>query len=64
MVLIVNGNDYAYELEKLTSCFFQEEAVKVLINGKLKDGGEPSSDILNELPSVCVSTESLSLIHI
>lgn len=45
MVLIVNGNDYAYELEKLTSCFFQEEAVKVIIDGKLKDGEEPAPEI-------------------
>ncbi len=55
MVLIVDGNDYAYELEKLTSCFYQEEAVKVIIDGKMKDGTEPSSDILNELPSISAS---------
>lgn len=59
MVLIVNGNDYAYELEKLTSCFFQEEAVKVIIDGKLKDGEEPAPEILNDLPSVEVTTETI-----
>ncbi|MBQ0135909.1 MAG: coproporphyrinogen dehydrogenase HemZ [Oscillospiraceae bacterium] len=58
MVLIVNGNDYAYELEKLTSSFYKEEAVKVIINGAMKDGTEPSSEMLSELPSVEIKTES------
>lgn len=40
MVLVVNGNFFAYELEKLTSSFFPEEHVTVVIDGKMKDGSE------------------------
>ena len=44
MVLVVRNNPYAYELEKLTSSFFPEEHVIVVIDGKFKDGSEPVLD--------------------
>ena len=52
MVLVVKNNDYAYELEKLTSSFFPEEHITVIIDGKLKDGSEP--DISNETRVITV----------
>ncbi|MBQ1896038.1 MAG: hypothetical protein II162_04425, partial [Clostridia bacterium] len=54
MVLAVNGNTYAYELEKLTSCFFPEEHVTVLIDGLLKDGSEPGDEVLKDAGKVTV----------
>jgi oxygen-independent coproporphyrinogen-3 oxidase len=54
MVLAVNGNSYAYELEKLTSCFFPEEHVTVLIDGLLKDGSKPGDEALGAAEKVTV----------
>ena len=46
MVLAVNLSEYMYELEKLTTAFYPEEHVDVLVDGRFKDGSEPPEDIL------------------
>lgn len=44
MVLSLKGCEFAYELEKLTACFFPDEHVDVLIDGKHKDGSISSEN--------------------
>ena len=54
MVLNITGQDFAYELEKLSASFFPEEHIYVIINGKTKDGTD--AEIRNDTHNVSVVT--------
>lgn len=54
MVLNLIGQDFAYELEKLSASFFPEEHIYVSINGKTKDGSEAL--IKDDKHSITVTT--------
>ena len=49
MVLSLKNCEYAYELEKLTACFFPSEHVTVVIDGKYKDGREAPTDFSEDI---------------
>ena len=65
MVLNIVGRDYAYELEKLSSAFFPEEHIYVIINGKLKDGSEPDSEVIdNDKTFITVDSSDINCISV